>query len=310
MTAIHLINRLPSRILGMKSPLQLLEAQYPTVRLKTGLPVKIFGCIRYVYSSAHQLDKWSTKSLKCVFVGYSTTQKGYNLYHPLTKKYLVSKDVVFDERQFFYKPTPNIGHTSGSDVTQSSDILTSEKFQDKTNNLNLNPSLPKVSLPQEVCNLPTTIDPNNWSQESKKGEEPIIETDSEVIVSYPKYYERRKKRQHIENLSAESGDLRENVPENKASEIHLGIPEQQSESDKDALPIALKKGIRSCTNPVPYAIVNYLNYNKVSPHYHAFLSTIQEIPIPRNAQEAMENWRWKEAMDKEMSALLLIIHGI
>ena len=51
-------------------------------------------------------------------------------------------------------------------------------------------------------------------------------------------------------------------------------------------------------------MVNYLNYNKVSPDYHAFLSAIQEIPIPRNAQEAMKNQRWKEAMDEEMRALL------
>ena len=126
-----------------------------------------------------------------------------------------------------------------------------------------------------------------------------------MIVPYPKYYERRKKRQHIENPSAESGELRENVLDNSASKNHLGVLEQQSESDKDALPIALRKGIRSCTNPVPYAMVNYLNYNKVSPNYHAFLSAIQEIPIPRNAQEAMENRRWKEAMDEAMRALLL-----
>ena len=126
-----------------------------------------------------------------------------------------------------------------------------------------------------------------------------------MIVPYPKYYERRKKRQHIENPSAESGELRENVLENSASKNHLGVLEQQSESDKDALPIALRKGIRSCTNPVPYAMVNYLNYNKVSPNYHAFLSAIQEIPIPRNAQEAMEIRRWKEAMDEAMRALLL-----
>ena len=83
------------------------------------------------------------------------------------------------------------------------------------------------------------------------------------------------------------------------------VLEQQSESDKDALPIALRKGIRTCTNSVPYAMVNYLNYNKDSPDYHAFLSAIQEIPIPMNAQEAMKNQRWKEAMDEEMRALLL-----
>ena len=85
----------------------------------------------------------------------------------------------------------------------------------------------------------------------------------------------------------------------------MAVLEQQFESDKDALPIALRKGIGTCTNPVPYAMVNYLNYNKVSQNYHAFLSAIQEIPIPRNVQEAMKNQRWKEAMDEEMRALLL-----
>ena len=84
----------------------------------------------------------------------------------------------------------------------------------------------------------------------------------------------------------------------------LAVLEPQFESDKDALSIALRKGIRTCTNSVPYAMVNYLNYNKVSPDYHAFLSAIQEIPIPRNAQEALKNQKWKEAMYEEMRALL------
>ena len=57
MTAIHLINRLPSRILDMKSPVELLEGKYPDVCLKTGLPVKIFGCVGYAYSPNHKLDK-------------------------------------------------------------------------------------------------------------------------------------------------------------------------------------------------------------------------------------------------------------
>ena len=136
MTAIHLINRLSSRILGMKSPLQLLEEKYPKVKLKTGLPVKIFGCIGYVYSPAHRTDKWSTKGLKCVFVGYSTTQKGYKLY-------IVSKDVVFDENQFFYKPIRHIRSTPTSDVTNSSDLLgqkseSSDNSPNHTDNQDLN----------------------------------------------------------------------------------------------------------------------------------------------------------------------------
>ena len=102
MTSSHLINRLPSRILNLQSPIEILETVYPSVRLKTGLAVKPFGCIAYVYNPLHRLNKWSSKSLKCVFLGYSPTQKGYKLYHPVTRKYIVSKDVVFDEKVFYY----------------------------------------------------------------------------------------------------------------------------------------------------------------------------------------------------------------
>ena len=56
--------------------------------------------------------------------------------------------------------------------------------------------------------------------------------------------------------------------------------------------------------PLPYNIVNYLNYTKVSPQYRAFLLQNQNIAIPKNAQEALRNTQWKEAMDEEMRALL------
>ena len=102
MTAVHLINRLSSSSLDFQSPIGILEKLFPEVRLKTGLPVKIFGCIAYVHNPVHKKNKWSTKALKCVFLGYSKTQKGYKVYHPITRKYMVSKDVIFDEYNFFY----------------------------------------------------------------------------------------------------------------------------------------------------------------------------------------------------------------
>ena len=70
---------------------------------KTGLLVKFFDCVAYVLNPVHKQDKWSPKALKCVFLGYSSIERGYKLYHPITRKYLVSKNVVFDETTFYYK---------------------------------------------------------------------------------------------------------------------------------------------------------------------------------------------------------------
>ncbi|TYK18651.1 copia-type polyprotein [Cucumis melo var. makuwa] len=51
--------------------------------------------------TAAQIQKHSTlddKSEKRVFVGYDVRSKGYKHYNPITKKRMVSRDVVFDEK--------------------------------------------------------------------------------------------------------------------------------------------------------------------------------------------------------------------
>ena len=67
MTIVHLINRLPSKTLGLLSPINILDNLYPNVRLKTDLPNKIFGCIAYVHNPTHKHNNWSHKALKCFF---------------------------------------------------------------------------------------------------------------------------------------------------------------------------------------------------------------------------------------------------
>ena len=67
------------------------------------LPPKVFGFESYVHLYPNQTNKLPSRTLKCVFVGYSNTQKGYKCYFPSDKRILVSKDVNFDERNIFYK---------------------------------------------------------------------------------------------------------------------------------------------------------------------------------------------------------------
>ena len=51
-------------------------------------------------------------------------------------------------------------------------------------------------------------------------------------------------------------------------------------------------------------MINYIDYQQVSPSYKCFFTTIQNIKTPKNTKEALKNPNWKQAMDDEMSALI------
>ena len=54
----------------------------------------MFGCTCFVYIPKHQRDKLDPKAVKCIFVGYPSSQKGYKCYVPGDKGLLfVTMDV-------------------------------------------------------------------------------------------------------------------------------------------------------------------------------------------------------------------------
>ena len=189
MTSAHLINRLPSKTLDFQSPIGILENLFPEVRLKTGLPVKIFGCVAYVHNPVHKKNKWSTKALKCVFLGYSNTQKGFKIYHPITRKYMVSKDVIFDEKSFYYKTTGGNNLRDVPLITSSTDNTIQEKISD--------PVTAETTLDTPDFHLHELNDESrreeNVQDEINKNVQNEINTEElqEVVTPYPKYYTRR-----------------------------------------------------------------------------------------------------------------------
>ena len=77
LTVAFLINRLPTRVLGKKSPIELLthsSSLFP-------IPPKVFGCVSFVHNHYPTRKKLDPRALKCVFLGYSPIQKGYKCYH-------------------------------------------------------------------------------------------------------------------------------------------------------------------------------------------------------------------------------------
>ena len=102
LTSTYVINRIPSRVLGFKSPLEILSQFYPDIRSSFNLALGVFGCTSFVHIHNYNWGKLDPRALKCVFVGYSSTQKGYKCYHPPTRKLYVSADVTFVENKPYF----------------------------------------------------------------------------------------------------------------------------------------------------------------------------------------------------------------
>jgi hypothetical protein len=69
--------------------------------------LKSFGCTCFVHVQPKDRDKFDPRSIKSVFLGYSSTQKGYKCYDVKNRKMFVSRDVRFDESNFFFQHTDN-----------------------------------------------------------------------------------------------------------------------------------------------------------------------------------------------------------
>ncbi|RDX74377.1 hypothetical protein CR513_45897, partial [Mucuna pruriens] len=69
-TTAYFINRLPSRVLGFKSPMEILSYFYPNVSTTNNLPPRVFGYVSFVHIHSQGRGKLDPIALKCVFVGY------------------------------------------------------------------------------------------------------------------------------------------------------------------------------------------------------------------------------------------------
>ncbi|KAG8479817.1 hypothetical protein CXB51_029556 [Gossypium anomalum] len=106
-TSVYLLNKLPTRAVKDKTPFEAWYGLKPSVS-----HLKVFGCICYTLIPAERRTKLERRSAPGIFVGYSSTKKGYRVYDPSTKKILSwegSDASQFDEDQLdiSLKPAEN-----------------------------------------------------------------------------------------------------------------------------------------------------------------------------------------------------------
>jgi len=92
---VFLINRLPTSVLGYKSPHEVVFGSAPTYD-----SFREFGCSCYPLLAPFGRSKLDFKSIRCVFLGYSTNHKGYICFEPRTHRFYISRYVKFNELQF------------------------------------------------------------------------------------------------------------------------------------------------------------------------------------------------------------------
>ena len=249
-------------------------------------PSKVFGCKAFVHIHDHNRSKLEPRALLYIFLGYSATQKGYRCYSPEKRRYFVTMDVTFFENQSFYPKKPLQGEIRNEavswDPTPSPILpLLADPILSPSNNPTI-PTAPPPLADQTHEPTPGTNDLESAMNinNSNKGEDSHQQPELHV-------YSRRNTSRRIQNV-VDPQSYQESDP-NSSPEV----------SDLDC-PIALRKGVRSCTR---HPISNYVSYSHFSPSFQAFVANLSEEKIPRDIPEALRVPKWRKAVTEEIQAL-------
>ncbi|XP_073222557.1 uncharacterized protein [Cicer arietinum] len=102
LTPSYLINRMPYKVLGFHTPLDVFRNYFPLTSVSADLPLKGFGCTTFVHEHK-PLDKLEPRAIKCVFTGNSPTQKGNSKIYTRDTKNSKSKEVVLEKMRAIEK---------------------------------------------------------------------------------------------------------------------------------------------------------------------------------------------------------------
>jgi len=335
LTATYLINRTPSRVLEMKTPYEMIFGRNEFV-----LPLKVFGCTCFVRDHIPSVGKLDPRAVKCIFVGYSSSQKGYKCWSPSERRLFVSMDVTFRESEPFYGEKTDLS-TLFFDLDSPSmdgDCREGENETSVTKDGGDQPRRMEIT----IGTIPRSMDGPNFTSigESSNVQSGHVQQQSSIMEVVPndsastqvndsigmgfqhknisKVYTRRKFRSQSDVVETAPvpastseqcplASVRESEPEiidvSSTSEIDVEDP------SSDNLPIALRKGTRiNAGVPRPrlgfeHDISNYVSYESLSPAYRAFIASLQCVQIPRDWNEAKHDPKWREAMLEELRAL-------
>ena len=165
--------------------------------------MRVFGCVCFVHNSNPE-SKFDSKAIKCIFVGYSNTRKGYKCYSLEQKKNFISKDVTFHENVMYYSSNHNDQIISIREDIHEEEIQFSSEERNPTININDETISAESNIETQVNDINDkevspdieTIDENNDSISIRKSKRlkipkklyPIEEYVTICSIPIPKVY--------------------------------------------------------------------------------------------------------------------------
>jgi hypothetical protein len=101
-SALFVINRLPSTPTGINSPFQIMFHQEPYYKF-----LRVLGCQCFLLLRPYNDHKLQSRSISCVFLGYSTLHKGYRCLDLTNHRLYISRHVQFNELNFSFAEMSN-----------------------------------------------------------------------------------------------------------------------------------------------------------------------------------------------------------
>jgi hypothetical protein len=270
----HIINRIPTPLLSIKSSYQLLFSKIPSYS-----HLKVFGCLAYVSTLSRYRTKFDPRATHCIFIGYPHDMKGYKFYNLQTQSVIISRNAIFHETIFPYVSHIDQSSSSAPIIENSSFILPdTESFN------SVSPTIPSHPIIPSQTHIP--------SAETSSTETSSIDISSSHFSdnSSPHSAEPSSPN-YIQNSSSISVET--SIPNlRKLDRIKNKLSYLQDYYCKMASSCLPQSTTMDDNSGKPYPLSFFLSYDNLSSPYRHFCFSISSQLEPKFYPQAVKNPFW------------------
>jgi len=191
LNATHIYNRLPSRSHNDISPLE-----HWTGKIAEIGHLRIFGSTTSMHVPSKKRQKLDPKSVRCVLVGYEEDagSRVYRLYNPITKKVVVSRDVIIDELSVIGN-AQEVSHITSTEWNKEAPTTALKQSEVEEEDFQrLDTIIPPVRPIEEIAGIQEsiTVRPRLAVQDITQGERNAIQEAGQEKASKPRRSQRMR----------------------------------------------------------------------------------------------------------------------